>query len=115
ATDSDVTRKQTEKALAASEARMRALLECAVDGILSIDERGLIQTINPAAERLFGYPADEVLGRNVKMLMPLPYRQEHDGYIARYLATGQKKIIGIGREAVGLRKDGTTFPMDLAV
>ena len=108
-------RKQAETTLAATEARMHALLEAAVDGILSIDERGIIQLINPAAERLFGYLANEVIGKNVKMLMPSPYQEEHDGYIDRYLATGQKKIIGIGREVVGLRKDGTTFPMDLSV
>ncbi len=114
-TDGEVTGADARQALAASEARMHALLEAAVDGIISIDERGTVQTINPAAERLFGYGADEVIGQNVKMLMPSPYREEHDGYLARYLATGEKKIIGIGREVVGLRKDGTMFPMDLSV
>jgi PAS domain S-box-containing protein len=101
--------------LATAEARMHALLEAAVDGVISIDARGHIQTINPAAERMFGYREDEVIGRNVKMLMPSPYRDEHDGYMARYMATLEKRIIGIGREAVGLRRDGTTFPIDLSV
>ena len=98
-----------------SEARTRTILETAVDAIITIDERGLVESMNPAAERLFGYPSSEVVGQNVKMLMPEPYRHEHDGYLHNYLTTGQKKIIGIGREVVGLRKDGTTFPMDLAV
>ena len=90
-TDGDATRKEAEEALAAGEARMHALLEAAGDGIISIDGRDAIQTINPAAEQLFGYVADEVIGRNVKILMPPPYREEHDSYIARYLATGEKK------------------------
>jgi PAS domain S-box-containing protein len=99
----------------ANEARMQAILQAAVDGIISIDQRGFIQTVNPAAERLFGYVADELIGQNVTVLMPSPYQEEHDAYIARYLATGEKRIIGIGREVVGQRKDGTTFPMDLSV
>jgi len=111
----DQRKPNSDAMLAASEARIHALLEAAVDGIISIDERGAIQTINPAAERLFGYVKEEVLGRNVKVLMPPPYRDEHDGYLAHYLSTGEKRIIGIGREALGLRKDGTTFPMDLSV
>ena len=102
-------------ALAMREAQMHALLEAAVDGIISIDERGIIQTINPAAERMFGYPEDELVGQSIKLLMPSPYQEEHDGYIARYLATGEKRIIGIGREAFGRRKHGTTFPIDLSV
>ncbi|MFQ5845823.1 MAG: PAS domain-containing protein, partial [Planctomycetota bacterium] len=92
-----------------------AILETAVEGILTIDEQGTIESINPAAERIFGYAADEVIGRSVNVLMPSPYREEHDHYVAEYLATRRKKIIGTGRQVVGLRKDGTTFPMDIAV
>ncbi len=116
ATIHDITRrKQAEEALRESEARMRAIFDTAVDGIVTISERGIIERINPAAGRMFGYSEAEVAGRNVSMLMPAPYREAHDGYLARYLQTGEKKIIGIGREVVGLHKDGTTFPMELAV
>jgi PAS domain S-box-containing protein len=86
-----------------------------VDAILTIDERGLIDSANPAAERLFGYTAAEMIGRNITLLMPSPYREEHDSYLARYLSTGEKRIIGSGREVRGRRKDGVTFPVDLAV
>ncbi|MDA1280961.1 MAG: PAS domain S-box protein, partial [Chloroflexi bacterium] len=95
--------------------RYQSVVENTVEGIISIDERGTIESFNPAAERIFGYGAEEVLGHNVSVLMPEPYRGEHDDYVGRYLAGGEKKIIGIGREVTGLRKDGTTFPMDLAV
>jgi PAS domain S-box-containing protein len=94
---------------------MRALIETAVDGAILIDGRGMVLMFNPACEKMFGYFADEVIGKNVKMLMPEPYRHEHDGYIANYLDTRKPKIIGIGREVVGLRADGSTFPMDLSV
>jgi PAS domain S-box-containing protein len=90
-------------------------LESAVTAIITIDERGLIENHNPATERLFGYSGPELLGRNVKMLMPEPYEAEHDGYIANYKQTGVKKIIGIGREVSGRRKDVTTFPLHLSV
>ncbi|MFK7818323.1 MAG: PAS domain S-box protein [Planctomycetaceae bacterium] len=97
------------------EAQLRAVLNGAVDGIITISQRGLIESVNPAAEQLFGYRFDEMVGQNVKMLMPSPYREEHDGYLKNYLSTGDRKIIGIGREVVGQRKDGSTFPMYLAV
>ena len=108
-------RQQAEAALREREVRMRAIVETAVEGIITIDEHGRVETYNAAAERLFGYSIDEVVGQNVRMLMPSPYREEHDGYLVHYLRTGERKIIGIGREVVGRRKDGTTFPMSLAV
>jgi PAS domain S-box-containing protein len=99
----------------AQAAKLRGILESAFTAIITIDDRGLIETINPATERLFGYHASELIGENVNLLMPEPYRAEHDGYIANYLTTGVKKIIGIGREVRGRRKDGTTFPLHLSV
>ena len=110
-----IERKQAEGALRESEARIRSVLNTTVDGIITIDERGVVETFNPAAERIFGYQATEVIGQNINRLMPKPFHSQHDGYISNYLRTGKAKIIGIGREVVGRRKDGTTFPMDLAV
>lgn len=95
--------------------RLRAILQTAVEGIITIDERGIVESMNPAAEQIFGYRATEVIGKNVSLLMPSPYRETHDEYMGNYLRTGQAKIIGIGREVVGQRKDGAVFPMDLAV
>src|SRR6186997_1001316 len=109
------TRVQLEERVRASEARWRSIIESAVDGIVVIDATGRIEAFNAAAERLFGYGEREVIGQNVNILMPSPYHEEHDAYLARYLATGVQKIIGIGREVVGLRKDGTTFPVHLSV
>jgi PAS domain S-box-containing protein len=108
-------RKDAEREVVEGRERLRAVVETAVDGIITIAERGNIETVNPATEQIFGYTASEMIGRNVAMLMPEPYRSEHDGYLARYLATGERRIIGIGREVVGRRKDGTTFQLDLAI
>lgn len=97
------------------ETRSKAVLETATEGIISIDSQGRIQSINSAAERIFGYQKRQVVGRNVSMLMPEPYSVEHDRYIRDYLRTGERKIIGIGREVSGRRSDGSVFPMELAV
>jgi two-component system sensor kinase FixL len=107
--------RRVARAMRASEARWRAIIESAVDAIIVCDRRGRIESFNPAAERLFGYGADEVIGRNVSMLMPDPYSREHDGYMARYLQTREPRIIGIGREVAGRRQDGSTFPLHLSV
>jgi PAS domain S-box-containing protein len=98
-----------------SEQRLRKMVETAIDGMILIDARGLVKLFNPACERLFGYAPDEVLGRNVSMLMPEPDRSAHDGYLRHHLNTGEQRIIGIGREVMGRRKDGTVFPFSLAV
>ena len=102
-------------AAAAREAHFKSILDTIPEAMIVIDERGAIQSFSAAAERLFGYASGEVLGKNVKSLMPLPYREEHDGYLGRYIRTGERRIIGIGRVVVGQRKDGSTFPMELAV
>ena len=107
--------KQTLAEQHRASARIRAMLETAVDAVVAIDAHGIIQLVNPAIERLFGYTPSEVLGQNVSMLMPSPDRERHDGYIERYLATGERRIIGIGREVLARRKDGTTFPVYLSV
>lgn len=98
-----------------SEARLRALVDTAVDGIITINQRGLVRSFNRAAQGMFGWTPGEVLGRNITMLMPEPYSSQHDGYLERYMHTQVPHIIGTGREVLGLRKDGSTFPMRLAV
>ena len=112
----DMTEQKTaDDALKQSEARLRSILDTVPDAIVIIDEFGLIESFSPAASRLFGYTAEQVTGQNVKMLMPPPYRDQHDGYLSRYRRTGEERIIGTGRVVVGLRQDGSTFPMELAV
>ena len=95
--------------------RTRTVLDSALDGMIVINEKGIIETVNRAAVTMFGYTEGELIGRNVKMLMPEPYQSAHDGYLERYVGTGGRRIIGIGREVIGKRKDASEFPMDLAV
>jgi PAS domain S-box-containing protein len=108
-------RRQHEAVMAESANRMRAIVNTVVDGIIIIDDQGTVENLNPAAARDFGYGSEEVIGRNVKMLIPEPYRQERDTYLANYLATGQSKAMGIRREMTGVRKDGSIFPIEFAV
>ena len=98
-----------------SEDRSKAIVNNAIDSIITINRRGTIISANNATEIIFGYRQEELLGRNIKMLMPEPFYSEHDGYIAAHLKTGKKKIIGIGREVAGQRKDGHVFPIELGV
>ena len=115
-TNNDVTNmKIAENNLAEREAHLRSILDTVPDSMIVIDEAGIISSFSAAAERLFGYSADEVRGRNVKILMPSPDRERHDGYLHRYVTTGERRIIGYGRVVTGQRKDGTQFPMELAV
>jgi two-component system sensor kinase FixL len=112
----DITAARRAQAeLEAREAHLRSVLDSIPDAMIVIDGKGIISSFSAAAERLFGYTQAEALGRNVSLLMPSPYHAQHDSYLARYLATGEKKIIGRGRVVVGLRRDGSTFPMELAV
>ncbi|QDU39991.1 Sensor protein FixL [Maioricimonas rarisocia] len=107
-----VTKPQDDQETAA---RLAAVLDTVVDGVITIDEYGIINSVNPAVERMFGYSEDELVGKNVSLLMPSPHSEEHDGYLENYRRTGIAKIIGIGRELEARRKDGTIFPIDLAV
>lgn len=112
----DLTRVHAaESALRESETRIHAIINTAVDGIITIDERGIIDDINPSALKIFQYDKEEVIGKNISILMPEPDRGLHDSYMERYHQTGQKRIIGIGREVIGLKKDQTTFPFFLSV
>ena len=115
-TGMDLTDKiRSESSLRDSEAILKSTFETSPNAIATIKPDGSIISFNPAAERMFGYSAREVVGQNVKILMPAPYHDEHDGYLARYLDTGEKRIIGIGREVTGRKKNGEQFPLDLAV
>lgn len=107
--------KATEQALAESQDRIDAILNSAVDGVISINERGIMQSVNPSAAKIFGYEIEELIGKTINMLMPEPDRSSHDQYMENYHKTGRKKIIGIGREVSGLKKDGTVFPFFLSV
>jgi PAS domain S-box-containing protein len=112
----DVTmQKQAEQALRASEQQLRTILSTVSSGIVIIDTGGIIQSLNPAAERMFGYGPGDLPGQNVSVLMPHPFARDHDSYIARFLETRQPRVIGMGRELVGMRKDGSTFPLEIAL
>jgi two-component system sensor kinase FixL len=107
--------RQGSQEMAAREAHLQSILDTVPDAMIVIDDRGTMQSFSATAQRLFGYQPEEVIGRNVKMLMPSPYRENHDSYLERYERTGERRIIGIGRVVVGERKDGSTFPLELAV
>lgn len=112
----DITElKKTEAALRESENKINSIIQAAVDGIITINNRGMMEMVNPSAARLFGYNAAELLGQSINMLMPEPDSSLHDGYIRHYEETGEKRIIGIGREVTGMRKDGTVFPFYLSI
>jgi PAS domain S-box-containing protein len=106
-------RKKVERQIIEEATRTQAVMNTVLDGVITIDGRGTVQTFNPAAVRIFGYQPEEVIGRNINMLMPDPYHGEHDGYLQNYFTTGVAKVIGIGREVSGKRKDGAVFPMEL--
>jgi two-component system, LuxR family, sensor kinase FixL len=112
------TRRQHAAAtqvLQVRDAHLRSIFDTAPEAMIVINDAGIVQSYGAAAERMFGWRANEVLGRNINMLMPAPFKEQHDGYLRRYAETGERRIIGVGRVVVGLRKDGATFPMQLAV
>ncbi len=111
----DSARKQAEQQLLDEQERLRAILDGAYESIITIDESGLVESCNGRAEDMFGYPAAAIRGKNVSVLMPEPYRSEHDDYIRRYCETGRAKVIGVGREVIGRRRDGTDFPIQLTI
>lgn len=111
----EIALKTSEEQLSRSEAHLRSILETVPDAMIVSDEKGIIQSFSATAEHIFGYHPDEVIGTNVKFLMPLPYREQHDSYISRYRRSGERRIIGSGRVAMAQRKDGTTFPMEVQV
>lgn len=113
--DHAVTPEAAHQALREREAHLRSILDTVPDAMIVIDIHGIMQSFSATAERLFGWTAAEAIGRNVNMLMPQPYHDAHDGYLERYLTTGERRIIGIGRVVVGERRDGSTFPMELSV
>jgi PAS domain S-box-containing protein len=110
-----LARKASDQSLHEKEARVQAILDTAVEGIITIDDKGIIESANIAATRVFGYPASELVGQNIRILMPPPVCDAHACYVAHYLQTREAKVIGMGREVLGRRKDGTTFPLELAV
>jgi PAS domain S-box-containing protein len=114
-TSKDIRSEDILAALKESESRLNAIIDTAVDGIITINKRGIIQSINPSALKLFGYDLEEVLDQNIKILMPEPDRSAHDGYMGNYHRTGERKIIGIGRQVLGCKKDGSQFPFRLSI
>src|SRR5690606_4966032 len=107
--------RRAHRELSARETHLRLILDTIPDAMILIDERGIVRAFSPTAERLFGWPVDDIVGENVSVLMPSPHREAHDGYLERYYRTGERRIIGLGRIVVGQRRDGSTFPMELAV
>lgn len=112
----DITsQKQVEDELVESRERMKSVIDTIVEGVVAVDENGIVELFNPAAEHIFGYAVSEIVGQNVNMLMPDPHRTQHDDYFRRYLETGQRRVIGVGREVSGQRKDGNIIPVYLSV
>ncbi len=112
----DITARQDEhEQFAMAEARYRAIVDTALEAIATIDDAGIVQSFNRAAEQIFGYATQEVIGQNISILMPEPIAREHDGHIARYIRTGERRIIGIGREVTARGKGGAEFPIELSV